>query len=131
MAKKEVPALVPVEKQPYPVPEEEQPYPVPENWCWVKISSVCHFERGITFPASAKERESTKENIPCLRTANIQEEIELNDLIYVDISYMKNNTAKLVCKDDIIMSSANSKELVGRMLFYAMCHFQWYLVDLY
>lgn len=96
------------------VPDWEQPYKVPENWCWVRVGSVCEFERGITFPASAKEKEPTSANIPCLRTANVQDELEIDDLIYVDKAYMKNNTAKLIQKDDIIMSSANSRELVGK-----------------
>ena len=96
------------------VPESEQPYKVPGNWCWVRVSSVCEFERGITFPASAKEKEPTNTNIPCLRTANVQDELEIDDLIYVDKAYMKGNEAKLVQKDDIIMSSANSRELVGK-----------------
>lgn len=96
------------------VPESEQPYKVPKNWCWVRVGSVCEFERGITFPASAKEKEPTNTNIPCLRTANVQEELEIDDLIFVDKVYMKCNEAKLVQKDDIIMSSANSRELVGK-----------------
>lgn len=96
------------------VPVEEQPYPVPENWCWIKTGSVCIFERGITFPASAKEAEPSASNIPCLRTANIQDNLKIDDLIYVDKSYMKGNPAKLSQIDDIIMSSANSRELVGK-----------------
>lgn len=99
------------------VPVEEQPYEVPENWCWTKLGVVSKFERGITFPASAKESEQTEENIPCLRTANIQENLELGDLIYVNRSYMKHNDNKLVMKDDIIMSSANSRELVGKVSY--------------
>lgn len=113
--KKKEAALSPAERlQAALVPESEQPYQVPENWCWVRVSSVCEFERGITFPASAKETEPTNTNIPCLRTANVQDELEINNLIYVDKSYMKGNQAKLVKKNDIIMSSANSRELVGK-----------------
>ena len=93
---------------------EEQPYEVPENWCWTRIKEICEFERGITFPASAKENEETENNIACLRTANIQDELEIYDLIYVNKCFMKNNDLKLVRKDDIIMSSANSRELVGK-----------------
>lgn len=99
------------------VPVEEQPYKVPENWCWTRIREICEFERGITFPASAKEHELTEENIACLRTANIQEELELEDLLYVNKGYMKGNEAKLVKNDDIIMSSANSRELVGKVSY--------------
>jgi type I restriction enzyme S subunit len=96
------------------VPVGEQPYKVPENWCWTRLESVCDFERGITFPASAKETAPTNLNIPCIRTANIQEELELDDLLYVDKSYMKGNSNKMVRVDDIMMSSANSRELVGK-----------------
>ena len=99
------------------VPDWEWPYKVPKNWCWAKIGAISDFERGITFPASAKEDEPTEENIPCLRTANVQENLEIDDLIYVNQSFMKGNEAKLVRENDIIMSSANSRELVGKASF--------------
>ena len=99
------------------VSNENAPYALPGNWCWVKLSGVADFERGITFPASAKEFSSSSTNIPCLRTANVQEQLELNDLLYVDRSYMKDNSDKLVREDDIIMSTANSRELVGKTSF--------------
>ena len=97
--------------------EGEQPYQVPGNWCWAKIGAISDFERGITFPASAKEHEPSEENIPCLRTANVQESLEIDDLIYVNQSFMKGIEAKLVRENDIIMSSANSRELVGKASF--------------
>lgn len=99
------------------VPDWEWPYKLPENWCWAKLGSVCFFERGITFPASAKSKESNGRSIPCLRTTNVQEELEIDDLIFVDPEYMKGNEAKLVKQNDIIMSSANSRELVGKVSF--------------
>lgn len=99
------------------VPAEEQPYEVPENWVWVRLGAVCGFERGITFPSSAKQNERDDENIPCLRTANVQDELELNDLIYVNKKYYKNNIDKLIRENDIIMSTANSRELVGKTSF--------------
>lgn len=99
------------------VPAEEQPYEVPENWVWVRLGAVCGFERGITFPSSAKQNERDDKNIPCLRTANVQDELELNDLIYVNKKYYKNNIDKLIRENDIIMSTANSRELVGKTSF--------------
>lgn len=99
------------------VPADEQPYEVPENWVWVRLGAVCGFERGITFPSSAKQNERDDENIPCLRTANVQDELELNDLIYVNKKYYKNNIDKLIRENDIIMSTANSRELVGKTSF--------------
>ena len=99
------------------VPEAEEPYKVPDNWCWVRLKILSDFERGITFPASAKEKIANESNIPCIRTANIQEELEIDDLIYVDKKYMKENENKLIRVNDIIMSSANSRELVGKVSY--------------
>lgn len=96
------------------VPDWEQPYKVPSNWVWTNIKSICDFERGITFPASAKQKMEGKNLIPCLRTANVQENLRIDDLIYIDRRYMKGNSAKFVRTEDIIMSSANSRELVGK-----------------
>jgi len=52
--------------------------------------------------------------IACLRTANVHEELELEDLLYIDESFLKGNTAKEVRINDIIISTANSREMVGR-----------------
>lgn len=113
-AKKET-ALTPEERlQAALVPDWEWPYKLPENWCWTRIGMVSNFERGITFPAAAKEATPTEDNIPCLRTANVQENLEIDDMIYVNRDFMKGNIAKLVRENDIIMSSANSRELVGK-----------------
>lgn len=113
-AKKEA-ALTPEERlQAALVPDWEWPYKLPGNWCWTRIGLVSNFERGITFPAAAKEAAPTEDNIPCLRTANVQENLEIDDMIYVNRDFMKGNIAKLVRENDIIMSSANSRELVGK-----------------
>lgn len=113
-AKKEA-ALTPEERlQAALVPDWEWPYKLPENWCWTRIGMVSNFERGIAFPAAAKEAAPTENNIPCLRTANVQENLEIDDMIYVNRDFMKGNIAKLVRENDIIMSSANSRELVGK-----------------
>ena len=55
--------------------------------------------------------------IACIRTANVQDNLELDDLWYVGNEYIKGNTEKLVRKNDIIMSSANSRELVGKVSY--------------
>lgn len=97
--------------------EIEAPYELPEGWKWCRLGDVAHFERGIIFPASAKELEKNENNIPCLRTANVQENVDFDNLIYVDKSFMKNNAEKFVKPNDIIFSSANSRELVGKSSF--------------
>ena len=85
-------------------------------WTTVSLGDVCEFERGITFPSGAKEFSKTDSNIACLRTANIHDDVDLTSLWFIDKSFLKNNPAKLIKSGDIIMSTANSRELVGRSI---------------
>jgi type I restriction enzyme S subunit len=93
------------------------PFEVPKGWVMCKLSDVCIFERGITFPSSAKQTFEFSSSIACVRTANVQEKLELCDLWYINKSFIKNNKNKLLRENDIIISSANSRELVGKTSF--------------
>ena len=116
MAKKEKLSLGELLEQAI-VKDENIPYELPSNWVWTKVGYVSEFERGITFPSSAKNHGEGENLIPCIRTANIQEQLEIDDLLYIDRSYMKKNTKKLLSENDILMSSANSRELVGKVSY--------------
>jgi type I restriction enzyme, S subunit len=98
------------------IPKEEQPYNLPQNWSWVRLGQLVEMERGITFPASAKKDSFSENLIACARTANIQNELVLDDLIYVDKEFLKGNEAKLIRSGDILMSTANSYTLVGKVV---------------
>ena len=87
---------------------------IPINWELCYLQDVCNIERGVTFPASAKSLSPDKNMIPCVRTANVQDRLDLSNLWYIDKRYINGNIDKLVEKDDIILSSANSRELVGK-----------------
>ena len=87
---------------------------IPVNWELCYLQDVCKIERGITFPASAKSLSHDKNMIPCIRTANVQDRLDLSNLWYIDKRYINGNVDKLVEKNDIILSSANSRELVGK-----------------
>lgn len=93
---------------------KDAPYEVPENWVWSRLENIVNFERGITFSASEKKSEKQQDDIACLRTANVQKRLEYDDLIYVNKKHMKSNDKKLVKTGDILMSTANSLELVGK-----------------
>ena len=93
------------------------PFEVPEGWIACQLYEICDFERGVTFPSSAKQTLKRENTIACVRTANVQEQLELDDLWYIDKSFLKNNRKKLLRKNDIIISTANSKELVGKTSF--------------
>lgn len=97
-----------------PISDSEKPYAIPDSWEWVRLGEITDIIRGITFPASEKTKEPALGRIACLRTANIQKEIEWQDLLYIDRKFMS-KSSQLIRRDDIVMSMANSRELVGKV----------------
>ncbi|QUN04789.1 restriction endonuclease subunit S [Shewanella yunxiaonensis] len=95
---------------------EEQLFQLPLGWQYIRLGECVSIIRGITFPASAKNLEPSDGLIACLRTANVQQEIDWDDLIYVDSSYVKRND-QFLSIGDIVMSMANSRELVGKVSY--------------
>jgi type I restriction enzyme S subunit len=96
------------------VANEPHPFEIPETWTWVPMGEVVEIVRGITFPASEKTKEPAPGRIACLRTANVQESIEWGDLLFVNRSFMGREDQVLKLHD-IVMSMANSRELVGKV----------------
>jgi type I restriction enzyme S subunit len=104
-------------KEPKPLPTvspEERPYALPEGWEWVRMGDFTEIVRGITFPANEKTKEPGPGKIACLRTTNVQKELEWNDLLFIDRKFM-GRTSQIVRLNDIVMSMANSRELVGKV----------------
>ena len=99
------------------LPPVESSYKIPENWIWTRIGNIVYFERGITFPATAKMEHMRDGLIACARTTNVQEQFNWSDMIYIDKGYIKGKQEKLVRTGDILMSSANSRELVGKVSY--------------
>ena len=97
-----------------PVTDEEKPFALPDSWKWVALGEVIDIVRGITFPANQKTKEAAPGRIACLRTANVQQSIEWDDLLFVDRSFM-GREEQLIQHHDIVMSMANSRELVGKV----------------
>ena len=87
---------------------------LPAGWTWSTLQTACAVVRGITFPATAKEPNPTDTNVCCLRTSNIQKQINWKDVYYVDRSYVKRED-QFVQPGDVLMSMANSYELVGKV----------------
>jgi type I restriction enzyme S subunit len=99
-----------------PMPEIGDPCPfeIPDSWAWVPMGQVVEIVRGITFPASEKTREAMPGRIACLRTTNVQAEVEWDDLLFVDRKFVGRKD-QLLKPHDIVMSMANSRELVGKV----------------
>ena len=70
--------------------------------------------RGITFPGSAKYQQPGPGRVACLRTTNVQDELELADLLYVPEVHI-GRPDQIIQHNDIVMSMANSRALVGKV----------------
>jgi restriction endonuclease S subunit len=86
----------------------------PDSWTKSTLGEEVEIIRGITFPSSAKFREPGKERIVCLRTTNVQDLVDWDDLLYVPEAYVKNDN-QYIKLNDILISMANSRELVGKV----------------
>lgn len=91
-------------------------FTLPINWRWVALGDVCAIERGITFPSNAQVNTPSENHIACLRTTNVQERVNWESLIYIPHSYVQGES-KYIHKNDILISIANSRELVGKVSF--------------
>jgi len=87
---------------------------LPSSWIEAVLEDVCNVIRGITFPASVKEPNNSPTNVCCLRTSNVQREVDWHDIYFVPQDYVKRND-QYVQLGDILMSMANSYELVGKV----------------
>lgn len=79
-----------------------------------RLDEVVDVIRGISFPTAAKSHEPFDGSIACLRTANVQREVEWGDLWHVAESYMRRDD-QVVRPFDILISNANSLNLVGKV----------------
>lgn len=102
------------EKEMLSLAGDDLPFGLPAAWAWVPLGEVIDIVRGITFPASEKSKEARPGRIACLRTANVQQEIEWDDLLFVDRSFVGRED-QIIQHHDIVMSMANSRELVGKV----------------
>ena len=84
------------------------------TWALGQLSQAAHVVRGITFPAGEKRSDFAHGYVCCLRTTNVQETLEWGDVYYVPTNYVKSEE-QIVREGDVLMSMANSYELVGKV----------------
>lgn len=78
------------------------------------LGDVVDFIRGITFKPEDVVGVDDPDAVVCMRTKNIQEELEVDDLIAVPESLVRRDDLFLR-EGDILISSANSWNLVGKV----------------
>lgn len=104
-------------RRPTPQPEiddSELTFILPENWTFERLGNVCEIVRGVTFPSSKKQTSRSSGAVACLRTSNVQAEIDWDDLIFIEPELVGRED-QWVEKGDTMISMANSYELVGKV----------------
>ena len=79
----------------------------------VRLGDYAKLIRGITFKPVDKCYPSDEGAVVCMRTKNVQVTLDASDLIAVPSSLVK-NPEKMLSAGDILVSSANSWNLVGK-----------------
>lgn len=92
----------------------ETAHHLPATWASAQLGEIVEIVRGITFPAAEKAKVPAQGRIACLRTSNVQDRIEWDDLLYVDEKFV-GRLDQMLQVSDIVMSMANSRELVGKV----------------
>jgi len=85
------------------------------SWPSVKLSDVLEFHRGITFKPEDKVETFSPSSVVCMRTKNVQEQLDESDIIAVPESFVKRDELYLQ-EGDLLISSANSWNLVGKVV---------------
>jgi type I restriction enzyme, S subunit len=78
------------------------------------LSEVADIVRGIAFPKEDKSYVQRPGDVACLRTTNVQRQVEWDDLWFVPERHVKRDDQR-VRTGDILISTANSYELVGKV----------------
>ncbi len=91
----------------------------------VRLGDVVNFIRGVTFKPDDVCVPGTSNSVVCMRTKNIQADLDETDLIAVDRSFVKRQEQRL-CEGDLLISSANSWNLVGKSVFVPNDHGGWH-----
>ena len=86
----------------------------PDGWLRVSLGETADIVRGISFPKDARKLSPQQGHVACLRTANVQRDVEWDDLWFVPEEYVKAES-RYVQPLDILISVSNSLELVGKV----------------
>jgi type I restriction enzyme, S subunit len=84
------------------------------GWVTSRLAEAAQIIRGIAFEKGAKTGAPREGYVACLRTTNVQRAVEWSDLWFIPASLVK-NPDKWLRRGDILISTANSHELVGKV----------------
>ena len=82
-------------------------------WKTVELGDVAEFVRGINFKPDDVVPVGTPGSVACMRTKNVQAELDCSDVWGVDERFVRRDD-QFLTTGDILVSSANSWNLVGK-----------------
>ena len=85
----------------------------PAKWKWAKLGDVCDAIRGVTFKSGDSSTNWYDGSIPCVTTSAVQSVPDWNTKRYIPVNSVRNANQYLQ-SGDILVSTANSKALVGK-----------------
>jgi type I restriction enzyme, S subunit len=88
-------------------------FELPASWQWIPLERVCTPIRGITFPSTESAIEPFDGGVACLTTSAVQDEVEWNSRRFVPLARLS-KPEQFLQINDILISTANSKVLVGK-----------------
>ena len=80
---------------------ENDLYELPNGWEWAKLDDIIKIVRGISFPKESKTYENKIDHIACLRTANVQREVDWSSLWFVPKEFVKRDD-QIIQERDIL-----------------------------
>ncbi len=89
----------------------------------VPLGDAAHFVRGVTYKPTDVSDSPSSDTIVCLRTANVQAELDQSSLVHIRRDVVR-NTEKLLKEGDILVSTANSWNLVGKCCWIPELNYQ-------
>ncbi|MCC6607879.1 MAG: restriction endonuclease subunit S [Anaerolineae bacterium] len=86
------------------------------KWKTVRLGDVAQAIRGVTFSSGEAEARPFDDSIACLTTSGVQGEVNWSSRRYIPLDRVRQEKQRLKI-GDILVSTANSKELVGKSSF--------------
>jgi type I restriction enzyme S subunit len=86
---------------------------LPVGWRWLRLREICHAIRGVTFSSGEAKAEPFTNSVACLTTSGVQDVVAWDSRRYIPKQRV-NSHVQMLHKNDLLVSTANSKALVGK-----------------
>jgi len=88
-------------------------HPLPEGWQLIQLGKICQPIRGVTFQSGEAKALPFEDSIACITTSGVQDKIDWESRCYIPKSRLSSEQ-QVLRLGDIVVSTANSKALVGK-----------------